>query len=436
MIRNAVLGRGGIFPDGQSLLKDGRLSFRKHERCGKKATLNRVPWPPIQSHQYAWNPKDEVWAFVPPSERIFLHRPYRAAVLPPIANIDIKIPTEINADIVEATDAIARFDEQMANLPVPMPAILLRTESASSSQIERITTNARNLAMATLGLSDKKNAILVAANVRAMQTALNLGGAITSELILAIHHALLLDSNPEISGKYRTEQVWIGGEDYSPHHADFVPPHQKEVSKAIVDLVKYARRVDIPPLVQAAIVHAQFETIHPFEDGNGRTGRVLLQSVLQRRGVTGHATVPVSAGLLTEPQSYFAALTAYREGDAAPIIERVCQAALSATINGKMLVNDIMAIRDKWFASIPARRDSAAWKLADILFSQPVVNVEWASRTANLSERTTRNAIDTLVRAGVLSATNAAKRNRVWQAGEVFAAMDAFAQRAGRRFRG
>ncbi|WP_408654831.1 Fic family protein [Jatrophihabitans sp.] len=115
---------------------------------------------------------------------------------------------------------------------------------------------------------------------------------------------------------------------------------------AIVDLETFLSRNDLPPLIHAAIAHAQFETIHPFSDGNGRTGRALVHSILRAKGLTRQVTVPVSAGLLADTNSYFAALTAYREGDPEPIVERLSNATFAAVNNGRTLVAELHAVRD------------------------------------------------------------------------------------------
>lgn len=394
------------------------------------------PWPPTGSDERDRTPGERVLAHLSVFERHRIQRPYAAATLEPVADATVSLPRQTLALMEEGTHAIVRFDEHMAHLPVPMPAVLLRTESATSSQIEHLTASARNLALASIGVSDKRNAVLVAANVRAMQAALDIDGPIDEHLVLAVHEALLVDSEPDMVGRFRDQQVWIGGGSFSPHGAAFVAPHHDRVPAAMADLVAFSRRGDLPALAHAAIFHAQFETIHPFEDGNGRTGRVLLQSVLRERGLTQHTTVPVSAGLLTDTDGYFRALTAYREGDVAPIVEQVAQAAMSATVNGRILAGEISAVREDWTSRIRARQGAAAWLLADRLFTQPVVNAEWARDAVGLSDRTARNAIDTLVSAGVLAEFSAARRNRVWQAKDVLAAMDAFADRAGRRSTG
>ncbi len=387
-------------------------------------------WPPLAYEERPWtatNPHLDVF------QRRRVERPYRAAVPPAVAELTPQVGPATAALAEEATLDVARFDAAMSTLPVPMPAVLLRTESASSSQIEHLTTNARNLALAALGVPSRQNATQVAANVRAMSSALAAGDDVTTSGILAVHRALLVDSEPDVAGRWRSEQVWVGSSPISPHGADFVPPHHERVPGLVDDLVAFAARDDVPALVHAALVHAQFETIHPFTDGNGRTGRVLVHTVMRRRGLALHTTVPVSAGLLRDPDAYFRALGAYRDGDLDPIVEQVATAAVAATANGRRLAADVVALRDRWRQDVVARSDSAAWALSDHLFAQPVVTAEYVARTLGISDRAARNAIETLETAGVLHAPSAGRRGRVWQATDVLRAMDEFAERAGRR---
>ncbi|ACZ32251.1 filamentation induced by cAMP protein Fic [Xylanimonas cellulosilytica DSM 15894] len=392
-----------------------------------------MTWPTLDYEDRAWVSTIDP-GHLSVYERLRTSRPYRAAVVPRIADEAVRVGPAATEISEAATQDVVRFDEQMAALPVPMPAVLLRTESASSSQIEHLTTNTRNLAMASIGIDSKQNAELVAANVRAMTLAFEAGAQrVDAASLLAVHRALLGGSEPDVAGRWRTEQVWIGSHAAYPHGADFIPPHHERVPDAIDDLVTFAGRTDLPPLVQAAIAHAQFETIHPFTDGNGRTGRVLLQSLLRHRGLVRHATTPVSAGLLRDPDRYFRALTAYREGDVDDIVHQVAQAAMTAAANGRELAAHITEIRTRWREQITARSNSSAWALSDALFAQPVVTAEHVSRTLGLSDRGARNTIDVLVRDGVLTPATSAKRMQYWQAPEVLTAMDEFARRAGRR---
>src|SRR5690606_15292452 len=146
--------------------------------------------------------------------------------------------------------------------------------------------------------------------------------------------------------QFRDQQVWIGGTDYSPHRADFVPPVASRINRSIQDLCAFSERTDLPLLAQAAIAHAQFETIHPFNDGNGRGGRALVHVMLRNGGATTRTTVPVSAGLLSDTGAYHDALTAYRNGDPNPIIEEFSRAAFAALRNGQQLVTDLRTLHD------------------------------------------------------------------------------------------
>jgi Fic family protein len=223
-----------------------------------------------------------------------------------------------------------------------MSAVLLRTESASSSQIEEITAGVRQLALAELGESRSPNANTVVGNVRAMEAALALSDHIDIGSILAMHAALLTAQAgwEQHAGMIREQPVWIGG--HSPVTAAFVPPHAERVVDALTDLIAFIDRDDVPVVAQAAIAHAQFETIHPFVDGNGRTGRALLHAILRAKGLLTHASAPVSAGLLRDTAAYFDALTSYRDGDVRPLIECFAAASRFAATSGTALVGNLL----------------------------------------------------------------------------------------------
>src|SRR6266545_2752505 len=223
---------------------------------------------------------------------------------------------------------------------------------------------------------DRQNASEIVANTHAMQAAVDLASRLDAEAILAMHQALMHPDHEDIAGRWRTEQVWIGGSDYGPHSADFVPPHHDHVPALMADLTRFIQRDDIPTLVQAAIAHAQFETIHPFPDGNGRTGRALVHALMRARGLTRNVTVPVSAGLLTSTDDYFATLDRYRVGDCTRIVTLLAEASFAAIANGRQLVMELRDTRRRWDGVIAARKDAAVWRLADVLLRQPVIDAE------------------------------------------------------------
>ncbi len=371
--------------------------------------------------------------------------PYRAAVPAAIAELQLELPAEVTAESEDALMEITRFDAELSSsFPAlsdpdepgelaPLAAVLLRTESASSSQIENVTAGAKALALATLHEKAGPNARQVAANVEAMRRALDMSDDLSVDSILAAHAALMADQEHAQPGRFRDAQVWIGGGAATPHTASFVPPHWARVEAAMNDLIDYCERSDVPVLTHVAVAHAQIETIHPFADGNGRIGRVLMHAMLRRAGATRRITVPVSAGLLTDTQSYFDALTAYRAGDAVPIVHRFSEASFAAVSNGRTLADDLKRIHARWTDSVRARRGAAAWAVLSMLVRQPAVTVRYVQEHANVSQPAAQRAIDQLVHAGVLSPASENRRNRVWVAEEVVAALDDFAARAVRR---
>jgi Fic family protein len=250
-----------------------------------------------------------------------------------------------------------------------------------------------------------------------------------------MHEALLAQSTPTIAGRWRSEQVWIGGSDFGPHGASFVPPHHSNVAASIDDLVAFIDRDDVPVITHAAIAHAQFETIHPFPDGNGRTGRALLHAHLRNKRLTRNVTVPVSAGLLTDTGSYFAALARYRDGDIGAIVDQLSQAAFAAIANGRLLVEDVRSIRSSWDGRVKARRGANSWRIADLVVRRPVINASLIADELGIAGQNTYRSLRPLIDAGVLVAFGDKKRGQLWRAPEVLEALDRFATSAGRRTR-
>lgn len=388
-------------------------------------------WPALSWEEREWTPRV---TYALPSSARSAHGPYRAAVVPPIAELpDVPLSPEARTLAAEASAEIARFDAEVGSDIAPFASILLRSESAASSKIENLTASAKAITLAELGDTDRENATVIVANTAAMRAAIALADRPDAEAILAMHRALLEGEHPSWAGKWREEPAWIGGSDYSPHNAAFVPPHHDRIPAAIDDLVVFMHRDDMPALVQAAVAHAQFETIHPFPDGNGRTGRALVHCLLRGKGLTRRVTVPVSAGLLSDTGAYFDSLTDYRAGDPEPIVRMMSTASFAAVNNGRRLVADLHETRKSWEERITARRDAAAWKTADLLLSQPVVDSPMLQRELGVSAPGALGAIKHLVEVGVLTKVSGRHRDRKYAAAEVLRALDEFAARAGRR---
>ena len=281
--------------------------------------MDPLPIPALDYEEHTWSAESD--GMSSRAKIAAASGPYRSAVVPEIAEYEPRLPADLAADAEEATAALSRFDSYARSVlgvesPTlgPMSAILLRTESTSSSQIENLTVGARQLALAEIDQSTSGNAQLVVANVRAMEAALELAHRLDERAVLTMH-AELLHAEPGWSrraGRYRDGLVWVGTSSITPRGASYVAPQPAQVPAAMADLVRFMSREDLPVLVQAAIAHAQFETIHPFTDGNGRVGRALIHTVLTRRGLATEAILPVRLVLSTLREEYVAGLTVFR----------------------------------------------------------------------------------------------------------------------------
>ena len=392
-----------------------------------------IPIGPVSSETLDWQPSAP--SMHSRAEVARQTGPYEATVETTIADWAPVISGEDLADFEDATRRLVEFDTHAQRTlgtdnPVlgPMAAILLRTESASSSQIEQLTTSAKHLALAEIDEGDKENARTVIGNVRAMEAALNLSGEVSEESILAMHRELKLHQvgfPAAEAGRFRSEQVWIGPGQAGPRTAEFVAPHHARIQGAIADLVRFVNRQDLPVLVQVAVAHAQFETIHPFHDGNGRTGRALAQSIFRNKYLVGSTTVPLSTGLLVDVDRYFTSLGEFRRGDAGPVIREFANASRIAAASGTQLVDNLAAQIEASRASlVGVRSDAAAWRVLPVLVGQPVVNSKYLINTLGLGEMTALRALDVLTERGVLTETTGRTRARVWQHRGIFEVLD------------
>ena len=386
-------------------------------------------WPRVETETLPWTPAPDSY---PRRAAKRMPREYDAAVVPRIASEQLTLTEETRALVEQATVAAVRFDTTDAHRVVPFTPLLLRSESAASSRIEQLTSSARKVLEAEVTGRGRGNAALIAANTRQMEAAVERARA-SVDGIVEMHRILLTDSAPEIAGVLRNAQVWIGGSDYSPAGAMFVPPHQRHLGKLMADLGEFMARDDLPALAEAAIAHAQFETIHPFADGNGRTGRALVHVVLRERSLTTSSALPLSAGLLTDTAGYFAALDAYRGGDVDRIVELFARAAIDVAERGSWLAAELVAVREEWNEQLTARADALAWRVLDLLLQRPVLTTAAVSAEFDVSAETARNALERLEADGIVISAQLDKRQRGWRSPDVLALLDEFAEASGRR---
>jgi len=353
---------------------------------------------------------------------------YDAFIPDLLAGLELSLSGSVAGVIAEAETAIQALNNYAYPGLAPLARLLLRTESIASSKVEGMQVDARALARAEVtndtGQGASKTALEILANIDAMQAAIESATEqerIAVSQIVEIHRILMAASElPEIAGQIRTQQNWIGGNNYNPCGADFVPPPPEEVSTLLEDLCTFCNDETLPPLVQAALAHAQFETIHPHKDGNGRAGRALVQIILKRRNVAPHFVPPISVVLAQNKEQYIDGLVAYREGNFERWLEVFSVATARAAQLARHYLAEVRELQDVWRARLSAhgqvRQDAAAWQLIDILPGHPVITVPVGVTRVNRTKPAVNGAINQLVEAGVLIPLSTNRRNRAWEA--------------------
>jgi Fic family protein len=359
---------------------------------------------------------------------------YQAFVPARVAGHGWSIPAHVADDIVRAETAIRTLDALPHVSSVEaLSRLLLRAESISSSQIEGLVVSQRRLAQA---LYDPElageTARAVVNNILAMEEAIVVGSRARPLAVQDVCglHATLLRNTPQHghAGQIRTEQNWIGGRLPAPLDAEYIPPPPEMVLALMQDLAAFCNREDLPPVFQAGIAHAQFETIHPFTDGNGRVGRALIHVILRRRGATTTVTPPISNVLLANPDRYVAGLTAYREGNVDDWSSLFAGALHSAAVRGRALARAVGLLQEEWVDRIaPARADATAHRIIAILPGAPVLDANRAAELTGASTVSTRKALMRLEEAGAVRLLRQdAQRGRVWVADELLGILNAF----------
>jgi Fic family protein len=367
-----------------------------------------------------------------------------------LSSITVTIPADLadltpqlaSATVALAEDAAQRITalESRADHLGGLGELLVRAEAVASSKIEHIYAEMDDIARATIGeAAGEKARRTVAAGLALtdLTDSCSDGAPLTEAAILSAHHKLLADDRLEgaWAGRYREQQNWIGGSDLSPLGAVHIPPPPGLVPDLMADLLRFANRKDLSAIAQAAIVHAQFETIHPFTDGNGRVGRGLIGAILRRRGLTRAVTVPVAAAMLADVDRYFDQLGAYRAGDVDAMIAYVAGSATTAAEASVESADRLAELPARWADAVKARRGSSARALVEGLLQNPILDIHRASASTGSTKIRTYEAIDRLQAAGVLDEITGAGRNRIWVAGDVMTELRALEERIGRRSR-
>jgi Fic family protein len=363
--------------------------------------------------------------------------------------LGVTLPALGRAAESAATDALAvlaRADEQIGSRGRYLNHLLIRSESISSSWIEGNRVTPKKLAIAELLHHGSRTALDVVANVRATEGAIADLADRDREVLTSDIEKLQHVIEPSLAPGIRREQNWVGGSGWSPLRADFVPPPHEEVRRLVDDLARFVTATDGNPVVRAAIAHAQFETIHPFVDGNGRTGRALIHTVLHRSDALRNTLIPISTVFAGSTDAYIAGLTSYR-ADPPRLDEWViafAQASELAAANAVQLANDIAALDRKTLDDLvryrsnlgtnPAqpRRDAVILRIVEQIASEPILTADLVSQRFNVSPAAAHRALTELGDAGILSRSKDHKGRLICWTADRHLALVALTERSNR----
>jgi len=348
-------------------------------------------------------------------------RSARAWVPDGVSHDDFEVPVLVARRTEQAGAAVRRADERLPGAWEPIVRMLLRSEGIASSDIEGIRAPIEDVVLAEIDddVADD-TAAWIADNLAVVKSAIRAAGRTSlSVSVLNRWHRRLMRHSPlpaRLKGRFRDAQGWIGGT--SPLDAVYVPPPAPLIGNLMTDLVEFANRDDLDPVTHAALLHAQFETIHPYADGNGRIGRVLISWILARR-LAVSLPPPVSVLIARDPGGYLSGLLRYREGEPDAFVNWFADIVTRAGNASVVLGEQIDELLAGWARTVDAlRADAVARRLVNLLPEQPVLNAAIVATRLGVSERAARGALGSLADRGILQPVRApgshAGRPRSW----------------------
>jgi Fic family protein len=353
-----------------------------------------------------------------------------------LANRDLTLDVSTTARTATAATEVAHGAETLTADYEPLARLLLRSEGVASSYIEGVSASIVDVVLAEEQLGDHHPgaAAWVAGNLAAVAQAVASaeGSApLTVETLCEWHRTLMTGSpTPErYIGVIRNEQGWIGGT--SPLDAHLVTPPPQELARLLEDLMVYVNRDDVDPVAQGAISHAQFEIIHPFGDGNGRVGRVLIAWLLTRR-LALVVPPPVSVAIAADVAGYAAGLALFRLGDHLRWVSWFADAVASGGRAQRSLVSHVEEIKHQWRDRLVVenrspRSDAAVFAALELLPRHLILTSQILADELAISRKAALATLHRLVKVGILTEQGTLSRNSAGQPASLFVSRDLLA---------
>lgn len=348
---------------------------------------------------------------------------FRPAPLPP--NPPIEVSGELLTKLIDANKKIATLEGLSSRIPNMglFVSMYVRKEALLSSQIEGTQCTLEDILNPLMEDNTNRDVSDVVNYIRATEFALErLKTLPLCNRLIKETHAVLLESvrgqekNP---GEFRYSQNWIGGQGSTIKNARYIPPNPDDMLTAMSDLEKYINSDDtLDPLIQAALIHYQFETTHPFLDGNGRVGRLLITLFLMEKGILSTPALYISYYLKMNRIEYYDRMTQVRRtGDYEQWITFFLQAFADSAEDAIHTIDRLTALHDKstkLFDTLTKRQRTSVLKVFSYLESNPIIDIQKTATTLEISYNTVAKVVSILIDDGILTQTDKSGKAKIY----------------------
>lgn len=351
------------------------------------------------------------------------YQSFRPAPLPP--NPPIALSGELVAKLVDANKKLAALDGLSARIPNMdlFVSMYVRKEALLSSQIEGTQCTLDDILNPLMEENTNRNVSDVVNYIKATEFALNrLHSLPLCNRLIKETHAVLMEGvrgQEKSPGEFRYSQNWIGGQGSTIRNARYIPPNPEDMQTAMSDLEKYMNGNDsLDPLIQAALIHYQFETTHPFLDGNGRVGRLLITLFLMEKGILSHPALYISYFLKMNRIEYYDRMTQVRKtGDYEQWVMFFLQALSDSAGDAIQTIDALTALHNQSVAKLGAfskRQQTNLLKLFAYIETNPIIDIQKTAAALGLSYNTVSKMVTILVDDGILRQTDKAGKAKIY----------------------
>ena len=351
------------------------------------------------------------------------YQSFRPAPLPP--NPPIALSGELVAKLVDANKKLAALDGLSARIPNMdlFVSMYVRKEALLSSQIEGTQCTLDDILNPLMEENTNRNVSDVVNYIKATEFALNrLHSLPLCNRLIKETHAVLMDGvrgQEKSPGEFRYSQNWIGGQGSTIRNARYIPPNPEDMQTAMSDLEKYMNGDDsLDPLIQAALIHYQFETTHPFLDGNGRVGRLLITLFLMEKGILSRPALYISYFLKMNRIEYYDRMTQVRKtGDYEQWVMFFLQALSDSAGDAIQTIDALTALHNQSVAKLGAfskRQQTNLVKLFAYIETNPIIDIQKTAAALGLSYNTVSKMVTILVDEGILRQTDKAGKAKIY----------------------